>query len=104
MQSLGDSSVPSVMLVHKNIAYSSGLEVQISTNKSVTGLRLVGLEGASGCLVVLAASHIDGLRLKVSIPFILARCPIGFSPPPSTLVIDPDVVNRHKYLEIGRFH
>jgi hypothetical protein len=73
-----------VLLEYNGIEYPPSSRIPFSPTHPLFGLRLHGLEGATGRLVVSTTSQILVEELTVSIPFVLAGCPFGFYSPIAT--------------------
>lgn len=79
-----ENSHQGVFLEYNGIEYPPHSRIPFSPTHPLSGLRLHGLEGATGSLAVSTVSQVLVEELSVSIPFILARCPLGFFAPTAT--------------------
>ena len=73
-------------LEYNGFLYPNNSRIYFSPNSPLSGLRLHGLEGATGALIARTSSHVLGLGLSVRVPFVLARCPFGFFAPQAAIL------------------
>ena len=85
----------SVLLEVDKVGYRADEKVFFSPQQPLSTVRLHGREGSRGNLVVRAKSHLTDWLLIIRIPFILARCPLGFRSPSQSVDFDhlPNVIN-----------
>eukprot|EP00118_Oscarella_pearsei_P022898 m.268465 g.268465 ORF g.268465 m.268465 type:complete len:1415 (+) comp40528_c1_seq1:23-4267(+) len=85
LENATDGSPLEVMLAVHQVGYRPSEKVFFTPNQPLSGVQLFGSEGSKGQLVVRSASHLSNWLLVIRIPFVLARCPIGYRSPPKSV-------------------